>query len=123
MITTSVVALAAKRHYIPGPDNHGEGFGGGDHILLGLDGVHLQNDGGAPFLLVQGYAYDLVHDGTGWRVTVDDRPYMAGHVHRIAQHGIPVGWLPAADGTRTELDPARRYQVRADEDGATLVEV
>lgn len=88
-------------------------------------GVRADNDGVAEYWMTTGWSYTLDHDGLGWNimrrdvVTGQARPlFGAGHIYRLADATLPkdsfITWLPAADGGRVDLDPAKRYLVRWD---------
>lgn len=73
-------------------------------------GVPLINDGSWRYWMMPGSAYNLDHDGTGWRVTCQTWP--TGHTYRLAdQDGSFVGSLPLAGGELL-LDPQCGYELR-----------
>jgi hypothetical protein len=123
--TTAVTRLSTESMTYPGADNHGDGPSTSDYRVLRPTGVILKNDGGIWYWLVEGYGYDLAHDGTGWRVYRNGgEPYTTGHTHRLATlHGGLTGALPTANGEAVTLDPMRRYRITCEGGSATLTEV
>lgn len=84
-------------------------------------GVRADNDGVAEYWMSLGRAYQLHHDGVGWRIqrydamTGQRHPLFGAHIYRLADASLPkdsyITWLPTAEGDRVELDPAKVYRI------------